>query len=107
MRGNLFTAYAVDKDKRLANSPIGAVPGHHVLTEYRRKQGEVKELTPSWKQSGPALWTTCIKERSKVLPAYMFLPVFHSGYKNVVNGTIYAEHYWGTTKKEKKEKPCC
>jgi mannosyltransferase OCH1-like enzyme len=102
MRGNLFTVYAVEADKRLANSPIGAVPGHHIITAYRKKQGEVKELMPSWKHSGPALWTTCIKEMSKVFPAYTFLPVFHRGHKNVVHGTVYAEHYWDTTKKIEK-----
>jgi SAM-dependent methyltransferase len=100
MHGNLFTVYAVDKDIRLANSPIGAVPGHHVITAYREKQGEITELFPSWKHSGPALWTTCIKEMSRVLPAYTFLPVFHRGHKNVVHGTVYAEHYWATTKED-------
>jgi glycosyltransferase involved in cell wall biosynthesis len=104
MRGNLFTVYAVDKDVRLANSPIGAVPGHHVIKTYREKQGEIKELLPSWKQSGPALWTTCIKENSKVLPAYTFLPVFHKGHVNKVHGPVYAEHYWTTTKKEEAAK---
>jgi len=98
MNSNFFTVYAVEGVKRIANSPIGCVPGHHIISEYVRRQGELKELFPSFQKSGPVLWTELIKEPGKVLPAYTFLPVFHRGHVNKVHGPVYAEHYWNTTK---------
>ena len=98
--GLFFTAFVVDRDKRIANSPIGAVPNHHILKEYVEKHGELKELVPSFIHSGPRLWTTLVKEHGKVLPPYTFMPVFHSGYKNKITGTVYAEHYWHSTHKK-------
>lgn len=99
MNRNLFTVYAVEGDVRLANSPIGSVAGHHILKNYIKKLSGVKDLLPSFEKTGPKLWTTCIKEMSKVLPAYSFLPIFHTGYKNKIKGTVYAEHDWDTTHK--------
>jgi glycosyltransferase involved in cell wall biosynthesis len=99
MKGNFFAVFVVDKTRRIANSPIGSVAGHHIIKEYVRRQGLLKELMPSFKKSGPELFTSLIHEHSKVLPAYTFLPVFHRGYVNKVDGPIYANHYWDTTKK--------
>ena len=99
MAWEYFVSSAVDDSKRLRNSPMGFVSNHEILDEYIARIGKVKNLNPSFKKTGPELLTKIIGEnKENMLPAYAFLPVFHSGRKNEPSGLMYSKHYWGTTK---------
>lgn len=103
MAWDFVTIFAVDTDTRLNNAPLGCVPGHKYLIEYVKRQGELKKLSPSFAYSGPALLTEIVKDNDKVLPAYAFAPIFHSGYKNNIVGVNYATHHWLSTPEMKKK----
>jgi glycosyltransferase involved in cell wall biosynthesis len=95
---DFFASYVVDGETRLSNSPIGCTPGHRYMKDSIERIKHITEYYPSHKQTGPALLTSIVDDKSKVLPAYAFLPVFHRGHINEKVGLNYSEHYWGTTK---------
>lgn len=102
MAWDLVASWVVDSSKRIANSPMGCTPNHEMMDKYIEKISKVKELTPSFEQTGPELFTKLMQKRiNNVLPAYQFLPIFHKGYKNAENGVMYSNHYWDTTYKQK------
>lgn len=103
MAWDFMTIFAVDLDTRLNNAPLGCIPGHKYLVEYVKRQGELKKLSPSYLHSGPALLTKIVKSNDKILPAYSFAPVFHTGYKNSIVGLNYANHEWISTPEQKRK----
>lgn len=99
---DLFTAFEadnfyVDGMQLVANGIIGCTPHNQVLKDYVEALSKIEELHPSWRKTGPLLWTKFAPKHS-ALPAYTFLPVHHSGKVNKVEGTIYCSQFWGTTK---------
>ncbi|MFA5344544.1 MAG: glycosyltransferase [Kiritimatiellia bacterium] len=103
MGWDFFTVYEADDlfigGKRLiANGIIGARPGHPYLARLVARIGQAAELNPSWRKTGPLLWTEVVGDDPGVLPPYTFLPVHHSGHHNRIGGTVYAEQFWGTTR---------
>lgn len=99
---DLFTVYEadnffVDNIRLVSNAVIGCIPNHPAMDEYIKKIGEVKEINPSWRQTGPLLWSKIEKNDYSILPPFTFLPKHHSGKTNKVNGKIYSNQFWGTT----------
>lgn len=88
--------FVVDGIPLVANGIIGCIPNHPLILKYIEEQGKIENINPSWRASGPLLWSKIINKN--VLPAYTFLPEHHSGKKNEVTGKIYARQFWGTSK---------
>lgn len=103
MDWDIFSVYEaddffVDGMRLIANGIIGAVPNHPIITAYREAQGNIEDVEPSWRKSGPLLWTKIMMQEYSVLPPYTFLPVHHSGKKNKIEGQVFAKQFWGTSK---------
>lgn len=103
MNWDIFSVYEADNFyvegvRLIANGIIGCVPNHPVMTEYVKRLGELRDIHPSWKRSGPFLWSQVLRDEHACLPPYTFLPEHHSGHKNKVDGVIYARQFWGTSK---------
>jgi mannosyltransferase OCH1-like enzyme len=99
----------------VANSFIGAIPGHPALAAIIKKTSRMNkriwrrawpnpfrwEEVPPWKSVGPLFFTRMIlpycPAQATILPSILFLPQhFHDEVAR--SGTlIYAEHHWGTT----------
>jgi mannosyltransferase OCH1-like enzyme len=100
---DIFSVYEadnliVDGIRLIANGIIGATPHHQIIQKYIEEQGKLTEINPSWRQSGPLLWSKVMTQKHSVLPPYTFLPEHHSGAIASVNGTIYSRQFWGTSK---------
>lgn len=103
MDWDIFSVFEADdffvEGKRLvANGIMAAIPNHPTIIEYREKQGLLTDIHPSWRRSGPLLWTAMLKDVNACLPPYTFLPVHHSGKKNRIEGPVYSQQFWGTSK---------
>jgi mannosyltransferase OCH1-like enzyme len=98
----------------IANSFIGAVPGHPALAEMIRRIGQLKDplnfrswwrprpkRTAPWKSTGPRLFTKVVssqpRERVTILPSIMFLPQHFRDMHERESELIYARHFWSTT----------
>lgn len=90
--------FFVDGVKLIANGIMGCIPNHPLMAVYIDKLSKLTEIYPTWRMSGPLLWSTIGVKEHSILPAYTFLPVHHSGVKNKIEGTVYANQLWGTTK---------
>jgi glycosyltransferase involved in cell wall biosynthesis len=107
MDWGFFSVYEADgffiEGKRLvANGIIGARPGHPHLAKFVALIGKAQDLNPSWRKTGPLLWTEALgSDELRILPPYTFLPVHHSGGKNRIEGTVYAEQFWSTSQEIK------
>ncbi len=100
---DIFSVYEadnffVDGIRVVANGIIGAIPAHPLMQKYIKELGKVSEIMPSWKKTGPFLWSKIMNKSQCVLPPYTFLPEHHSGTLNRVEGTIYGRQFWGTSK---------
>lgn len=100
---DIFSVYEadnfyIDGIRLVANGIIGAIPSHPLIVKYKEELSKVKEINPSWRMTGPLLWSKVMKQNWSILPSYTFLPEHHTGKKNEVKGVIYSQQYWGTTK---------
>jgi hypothetical protein len=108
MDGDFFSVYEgdnyhVDGLRLVANGIIGAAPRHRYLAELVARIGDATELNPSWRKTGPLLWTGIVQGDPAILPPYTFLPVHHTGYRNKVDGIVYAEQFWSSTQELRKK----
>lgn len=93
--------------RRLATSPIGTRPNHPILDRCIKEIGEAEEIFPPWRKVANVMLTRVVGDFDvKILPPYMFFPTHHDGFKNKIDGKVYSDHYFGTTKKLYKEKEC-
>jgi len=93
--------------RRLATSPIGTRPDHPILDKCIDEIGKAKEIYPPWRKVANVMLTRVVKDFDvKILPPYMFFPTHHDGFKNKIDGKVYSDHYFGTTKKLYKDKEC-
>ena len=82
---------------RVANGTIGATSRHPVIKDYLDRISKT-EVTKWWEIGGKTL-TSCIKNKSvTVLPICTFYPKNWDGRSAPVEGKIYADHIWGTTR---------
>lgn len=82
---------------RVANGTIGSVAHHRLLVNYLAWLG-VAPMQKSWRLGGKALTTLLAGYRVSILPTCTFYPTNWDGRIAPVEGTIYAEQYWATTK---------
>lgn len=104
MQSDFFVAYEhINHPGRIANGVIGSIPGHPILKEYIKRMGESKAIRPIWNTIGGTMLTQIIeefgKEKITILPTCSFYPVNHNGQIAPIEGKIYADQFWGTTKK--------
>ena len=84
----------------VANGTIGSIPNHSVLKKYLEK---IDKATKYW-EFGARMLTECIKDEDiTILPTCTFYPVNWKGNKAKIEGEIYANQMWGTTKNLYKE----
>ena len=109
-----FAAYEneVKRKNLISNGVIGSVPRYPILEmcidEIKKIKNKVITRKPSFKTTGPVLFTRIIneygKEKIAVYPSWYFFPIHYSGY--VVNKKIdpqkdsYTNQLWLSTKKE-------
>jgi mannosyltransferase OCH1-like enzyme len=103
MDSDFFVAYEhITHPGRIANGVIGSAPGHPILKEYIKRIGEAKKIRPIWNTIGGTMLTNIIenygKKRIIILPTCSFYPKNWDGLEAPVEGKIYAEQFWGTTK---------
>ena len=109
-----FAAYEneVKRKNLISNGVIGSVPRYPILEmcidEIKKMKNKVITRKPSFKTTGPVLFTRIIneygKEKIAVYPSWYFFPIHYSGY--VINKKIdpqkdsYTNQLWLSTKKE-------
>ena len=102
MQRTLFAVYEADNycvegRQLIANSVIGAVPRHGLMQKYYNAIRRLKSFDPSWRHSGPLLFTSVLNNAMQAVPAGCFYPVHHSGNPARRVDTVYARQFWGST----------
>jgi mannosyltransferase OCH1-like enzyme len=109
----------MERGRKLVNNAfLGSVPGNpflrYVIDEIARKHDLFARWSWSrlryvrmgaWRSVGPWHLTRCMYDyrgtgyhNLTVLPSHMFSPVHFRGDTYTGNGTVYAEHGWGSTR---------
>jgi mannosyltransferase OCH1-like enzyme len=100
----LFCCFENEKVRPGLLSPhIGACPKDKLIEgmiEFLEKQDDVL-YDEVWKVTGNALLTRAVASNAypiAILPSFTFIPEHYTGCKYEEDGTIYAKHFWGSTK---------
>lgn len=102
MEGCTFWSVWSNKEGRIANGVIAAIPEHPILVEYRKAMGEATSVEPPWSTIGGTLFTKMIFEHqdeyTKLMPTVTFYPYDSKGVRNTARHKNYARHYWNAAK---------
>lgn len=121
LEGEFFAAWARDiglpSGRLVANAFLGAAADNsflRYLIEHIRAKPSVTNKEWSWRHFqlrrrgawrtvGPAVFTECLRASgytgATLLPAHMFNPKHKNSARYSGGGVVYAEHFYGTTKK--------
>jgi hypothetical protein len=78
----------------VANGVIGSPKGHPIMKRYLEKIAGPHNY---W-EYGARMFTECLDETATILPTCTFYPTNWKGNKAPVEGPIYAEQHWASTK---------
>ncbi len=101
--GSDFFSVWSNKEGRIANGVIGAVPHHPIIENYIKEMGNASVVEPVWNTIGGTMFTDMIfkhqTKKSKILKPQTFYPFDSKGVKSVTRyrGKTYARHFWGST----------
>lgn len=84
------------KKGRILNGILMTESYHYLLKQYMDVLGKVKEIHPSWKNTGSGIMTPILEGKIKLLPSWTFLPIDMRG-KKINYDKAYAVHHYGTT----------
>ena len=108
LRDRFFACYEQElaRPGLVACGFMGAVPGHELVAAIvAHLVAAPFDRTPAWIHFGPGLLTTALASRSswpglRIHPSYHFLPEHFTGLCYGGPGTVYARHYWTSTRKQ-------
>ncbi len=93
MDGDFFAAW--DYTGWVANGVIGCTPQHPIMEDYLERIGGLEE----YYEFGARLLTKCIGDEAvTILPTCTFYPKGWRGQVAPLDGKVYAEQYWATTR---------